>query len=105
MKLKELRLKNKKSQIEIAKIANVSQSNYSKYELGKLVPDINCLLNLANYYGVSLDYLCDRPFNNNIGYIPEEYRELVRKIISLDENKIKYAQGVVDTLLGYDNKK
>lgn len=102
MKLKELRLQYKKSQIEIAKIAQVSQSNYSKYELGKLVPDMNFMINLANYYNVSLDYICDRPFNNNIGYIPEEKRAIIKQIISFDSKKLSYLQGVIDTLAQHD---
>lgn len=102
MKLKELRLQYKKNQVEIAKIAQVSQSNYSKYELGKLTPDMNSLINLANYYNVSLDYICERPFNNNIGYIPEEKKAIIKQIISLDDKKLSYLQGVIDTLTQYD---
>ena len=96
--MKDLRLQFGKSQSEIAKVADVSQSNYSKYELGKLVPDMNVLIKLANYYQVSLDYLCERPFNNNLGYIPEDKRELVKQIIELDKEKSIYVRGVIDTL-------
>ena len=96
--MKDLRLQFGKSQSEIAKVADVSQSNYSKYELGKLVPDMNVLIKLANYYQVSLDYLCERPFNNNLGYIPEDKRELVKQIIELDKEKSTYIRGVIDTL-------
>ncbi len=64
MKLKELRINNNITQFEAAKIANCSQSNYSKYELNKLNPDINTLIRLADYYKVSLDYLCERDWNN-----------------------------------------
>lgn len=102
MKLKELRLQYNKNQVEIAKIAQVSQSNYSKYELGKLTPDMNSLINLANYYNVSLDYICERPFNNNIGYIPEEKKAIIKQIISLDDKKLSYLQGVIDTLIKFD---
>lgn len=102
MKLKELRLQYNKNQVEIAKIAQVSQSNYSKYELGKLTPDMNSLIHLANYYNVSLDYICERPFNNNIGYIPEEKKAIIKQIISLDDKKLSYLQGVIDTLIKFD---
>lgn len=64
MRLKELRLKHNLTQIETAQIAQCSQSNYSKYELEKLSPDVNTLSKLANYYNVSLDYLCDRQWDN-----------------------------------------
>lgn len=64
MKLKELRIKHNLTQIEAAKIANCSQSNYSKYELEKLYPDILTLTKLADYFNVSIDYLVDREWTN-----------------------------------------
>ena len=72
MKLKELREERKLNQETISKIAHCSQSNYSKYELQKLEPGINTLINLANYYNVSLDYLCDRSFDNESNLIDEQ---------------------------------
>ena len=64
MRLKELRLKNNLTQIETAKIANCSQSNYSKYEIEKLYPDVLTLIKLADFYNVSIDYLVGRDWDN-----------------------------------------
>ena len=36
---------------------NISQTNYSKYELGKINIPISSLKKLAKYYNTSLDYL------------------------------------------------
>ena len=69
MKLKELRTNAHLSQEELAKIANCSQSNYSKYELEKIEPDIKMLIKIADYFEVSLDYLCDRRWDNK-AYLP-----------------------------------
>ena len=57
MKIKELRIKSKYSQQEIAKYLNTSQSNYSKYELGTTQINIDTLIQLANFFHVSVDYL------------------------------------------------
>lgn len=61
MKLKELRLNIKKSQLDIAKELGISQQNFCRYENGQNEPDIETLIKLADYFDVSLDYLCGRP--------------------------------------------
>ena len=55
--LKKLRIEKGKSQEQIAKIANVSQSNYSKYELNKTQMPYAIIEKLADYFNVSIDYL------------------------------------------------
>lgn len=62
MKLKELR--GKTTQTELAKILNIPVKNLSNYEVGRTEPDIQTLIKLANYFNVSLDYLCDRQWDN-----------------------------------------
>ena len=64
-KLKELRINNNKTQKEIAEYLKISQSNYSKYELGTIEPDIQSLILLSNYYKVSIDFLLNRLSNDN----------------------------------------
>ena len=57
LKLKESRKKHGFSQEEIAKKLNISQSNYSKYERGDIEPNINTLIQLSNFYKITLDDL------------------------------------------------
>lgn len=64
MKLKELRENNHMSQTEFAKIMNIKRVTYNKYELGTNEPNLDILKQIANYYNVSLDYLCDRQWDN-----------------------------------------
>lgn len=59
-KLKELRLKNKDAQADIAKVIGVSRQAYNNYEAGIRTPDSNTLVALANYFGVTTDYLLGR---------------------------------------------
>ena len=47
-------------QKDIAKILNVSQNTYSQYETGVISLTAEVLIKLADYYGVSIDYLLDR---------------------------------------------
>ncbi len=101
MKLKELRLNSNLSQKELADVAKVSQKTISNYENGENNQSIEALAKLANYLGVSLDYLCERPFNNNIGYIPEDKKDLIIKIIALNDRQI---QRVDDFISGMQDK-
>lgn len=45
------------SQGELAAAVNVSQQAVSKWETGAAEPDIRALCALADFYGVSVDYL------------------------------------------------
>lgn len=56
-KLKKARLKCGFTQMEVCKETNISQSNLTKYENGKLEPSIETLGILADFYNVSVDWL------------------------------------------------
>lgn len=47
-------------QREIADILGVSQNTYSQYETGVIAFTDQILIKLADFYGVSVDYLMDR---------------------------------------------
>jgi len=50
-------------QKDIAHYLNVSQNTYSQYETGVISLTAEMLIKLADYYGVSIDYLLDRTNN------------------------------------------
>lgn len=58
--LRAIREDNDLRQSDIAKILNVSQNTYSQYETGVIALTAEVLIKLADYYGVSVDYLLDR---------------------------------------------
>ncbi len=67
LRLKDLREDKEMKQVEIAKKLNISQTNYSKYELGKINIPNNILIKLAEIYDTSIDYLLgitdvDKPY-------------------------------------------
>ena len=51
------------SQLEIAKLLNVSRQAYAMYESGSRKPDIESLSTIADYLDVSTDYLLGRTDN------------------------------------------
>ena len=58
--LRAVREDNDLRQSDIAKVLNVSQNTYSQYETGVIALTAEVLITLADYYGVSVDYLLDR---------------------------------------------
>lgn len=57
MRLKDLREDKDLKQEDVALILGVSQTNYSKYELGKINIPNEALIKLALFYNTSIDYL------------------------------------------------
>jgi len=53
-------------QREVADILGVSQNTYSQYENGVIALTAEVLIKLADYYGVSIDYLLDRTNNPKV---------------------------------------
>lgn len=58
--MRALREDNDVKQRELATILNVSQNTYSQYESGIIAITGISLIKLADFYGVSVDYLLDR---------------------------------------------
>ncbi|NSK19409.1 helix-turn-helix domain-containing protein [Dorea formicigenerans] len=58
--IRNLREDSDKTQKELADYLNVKQTTYSKYELGKINIPVEVFIKLADYYGVSVDYLLGR---------------------------------------------
>ncbi len=57
LRIKDLREDKDMLQKDVAKLLNISQTNYSKYELGKINIPINTLKKLALIFDTSIDYL------------------------------------------------
>lgn len=60
LRIKDLREDKDLSQKDMARILDVHQTTYSDYELGKLNVSIPVLNKLADFYGVSVDYILGR---------------------------------------------
>ena len=56
-RLKELRIARGLSQMQLAKVLNISQSAIAKWELNKTEPTASAIILLAEYFGETTDYL------------------------------------------------
>ena len=57
-RIRALREDNDKTQTEIAQLLKVGQRTYCDYELGKIRIPVDSLIILADFYNVSMDYIC-----------------------------------------------
>ena len=90
--LKELRKEKKVSQCDVATALGVTRSAYGNYELGVREPDYATLIKLADYFGVSTDYLLrgDQPTE-------EEKRQGVRQYeLTPDREELLMYYGLLD---------
>ena len=59
MRLKELRKAKKISQLKLAMDLHTNQNTISRYETGEREPGIRELIKIADYFGVTVDYLIE----------------------------------------------
>lgn len=99
MLLKELRTNEHKTQKEIADIIGITQFTYCNYETERTQPDIKTLIALADHFQVSLDYLCERPYTDNLGYISNERKKVINKMLSLNNAQFQRINDIVDGII------
>lgn len=58
--LRKLRKERRLTQSELQAAVGVDRTLISKYETGERVPPVDVLVALADYYGVSVDYILRR---------------------------------------------
>ncbi len=57
-RIKDMREDHDLEQKDVAKVLGISRQYYSRYELGQVDLPIRHYITLANFYNVSIDYLC-----------------------------------------------
>ncbi len=90
MRLKDLREDHDLKQSDVAKILNISQVSYGRYELGISEPTIESLIKLADFYNVSLDYLVGRSkTKENYVLVPEDLFVKLTSVIKEIDSSVK----------------
>ena len=54
-KLKNLRRERRMTQKSLAKVVNISQTSVSKYERGESEPDLEMIIKMSDFFGVTID--------------------------------------------------
>jgi len=94
-RLRELRKEMNLTQEELANKLNLTKANISKYETGRIEPNIETINFLAKFFNVSVDYLLGRtdvrsPHSDAENELTEEEKELLEKIKSDPELSILF---------------
>ncbi|MDE7330466.1 MAG: helix-turn-helix domain-containing protein [Clostridia bacterium] len=66
MRLKQLRKEKGLSQLRLALDLNMNQNTISRYETGEREADYAALIQIADYFNVSVDYLLERTENRKM---------------------------------------
>ena len=59
-RLRELREQKRMSRRVLAELCGLSKNMVSRYERGERVPNIDEAARVADFFGVTIDYLCGR---------------------------------------------
>ena len=109
-RLVELRKLKKMTQKELAQRIHISRDTYAQYEIGRRKPDYDTLIKIADFFGVSTDYLLGVtdnpsrdenkeqklkefleqpgvPYDENT-YIPEEKLKALRELLESVAEKL-----------------
>lgn len=103
-RIKKLRVDKKISQQELGDIIGVTKVSISGYENGNRAPSLDKLVEIANYFNTSLDYLVSREMkvfneddNKFVGCISEQDIELI--------NELKHYPNLYNTIIKDIKKK
>ncbi len=101
MRIKELMQEKGVQQQQMAEFLNVSRATIYKYQQGKAEPNISTLIKIADYFNVSLDYLCGRQNKNLIfaDSLTETQKKLVTIIRRLTSEQANFALGYFSEML------
>lgn len=83
-RIRDLREDMDLRQIDVAKAIGIEQKTLSNYETGKTNPDSFAIIKLADFFGVSADYLIGRTNENKVT-ADEIIKKLDRIRLALDD--------------------
>ena len=95
LRLKDLRAARNLRQADMADLLQINRTTYVKYETGASEPPLETVARLADFFGVSVDYLLGR---NSVN-LPAEETELLKIFRQLNptgrESVLGAAQGIL----------
>ena len=97
-KILKLMNEEKVSRTELSKALNINYQTLCKYIQNKRTIPKDVLINIANYFNVTLDYLLNR---NEIYMLNDT--ELTNEINKLNENDKKLVKNIVKSLISKSN--
>lgn len=90
--IKNLRTAHNINQVQLANVLDVSKQTISNWENNNIMPSIDMLIRIANYFCVSTDYLLEldsRQYIEVTGLSDEQLahiQQIIKDIVSWQEN-------------------
>lgn len=116
--IKDERNKRSLSQLALSKLIGVSQQTIGSWETGRTSPDLLMLVNLADFFDVTTDYLLGRTKNRkpwepaqppaapaSTPPLSPQEQDLLRKYRVLTPNSRDAVNAVIDTYYSRDKPK
>lgn len=92
-RLKEIRMKLDKSQVDFSEMLGVAQSTYSAYELGKKMPSTEFIIDICKKTNTSADWILGIENKQNLKCTEGD---LIEMILALEECGVQVFQSRVD---------
>lgn len=107
-RIRDLREDSDLTQEQLVKHLNMHKTTYTNYEQGKHSVPLDFAVTLAEFYGVSLDYIAGLTNNkkgltmSSLSFYESELIEKTRKLSELDRGRV---MGTIDTLIDEDSRR
>lgn len=87
-RVRQLRIEKGQSQVQLAKALGVTKQCVSNWENNNILPSIDMLLKIADYFSVSTDFLLGIDNRNYLN------------VTGLTDSQIFHVQQIIDDILG-----
>ncbi len=105
-RLRELRLRRKISQEEVARHIGITRSAYSHYEINNRQPVYETLIKLAAYFDVSLDYIIGGTQSRTKADLPvtPDTREILSLFQHMSQEQRKKSINLITDLIRQEHR-
>jgi transcriptional regulator with XRE-family HTH domain len=105
-RLRELRLRRRISQEEVARHIGITRSAYSHYEINNRQPVYETLIKLAAYFDVSLDYIIGGAQSKSKGEqsITPDNREILSLFQHMSQEQRERSINLITDLIRQENR-
>ena len=92
LRLKEIRLQKGLKASEVAEKLSITNNSLSEWELGKRIPPCEKIIQLADFYGVSVDYLLGRDIGGEVQV--GSFKPISKSTLSIHHGRPVWIDGI-----------
>ena len=102
IKLQEILDKHSLTQTELANKLNIAPSVVSRYANGKIEPNIDTLIKIADFLHISIDKLVGRKTSDiNLEALDINTKTIISKVLQMNNTQISELLTIIDTLSNF----